>query len=89
MRRLLISAAILLAFSAALGWSVGLPRLKRIASSIGVLLQLSGAPLPASSATLSEHELEELNSMPPQVPNSPGASKAGAARSTPRPNWNI
>jgi hypothetical protein len=65
-RRLLTSAAILLLFSAALGWAIRLPRLKRIASSIGVLLQLSGAPVPASSATLSEHELEELNSMPPQ-----------------------
>ena len=66
MRRLLICAAIALVLTTALGWGIGSPRLKRIASSIGALLQLSGDPVPASSATLSEHELEELNSMPPQ-----------------------
>lgn len=31
-----------------------------------MLLQLSGAPVAASAARISEHELEEINAMPPQ-----------------------
>ena len=37
-----------------------------LVSKLEVLLQLSGIPVPASSAVLSEHELEEINAMPPQ-----------------------
>jgi HEAT repeat protein len=39
---------------------------RHVAASLGLLLQFSGAPIPASSATLSEHDLEELKNMPPQ-----------------------
>jgi hypothetical protein len=35
-------------------------------SAIGALLQLAGPPVAASSATLSEHEMEEINAMQPQ-----------------------
>ncbi len=34
--------------------------------AVGVLLQLSGAPVAASNARISEHELEEINAMPAQ-----------------------
>jgi len=37
-----------------------------LVSRLEVLLQLSGLPVAASSAVLSEHELEEINAMPPQ-----------------------
>jgi HEAT repeat protein len=37
-----------------------------LVSKLEVLLQLSGIPVPASCAVLSEHELEEINAMPPQ-----------------------
>jgi hypothetical protein len=48
------------------GLASGGQNLRRAASAIGVLLQLKGAPVAASSAALSEHELEEINAMPPQ-----------------------
>lgn len=56
-----VFAAFALAFTAA-----GQDGLNRAASAVGVLLQLSGVPVAASSAKLSEHELEEINSMSPQ-----------------------
>ena len=37
-----------------------------IRHAAGVLLQLSGAPVAASAARISEHEIEEINAMPPQ-----------------------
>jgi HEAT repeats len=37
-----------------------------LVSKLQVLLQLSGLPVAASSAVLSEHELEEINAMSPQ-----------------------
>ena len=37
-----------------------------LVSKLEVLLQLAGGPVPASSAVLSEHELEEINAMSPQ-----------------------
>jgi hypothetical protein len=40
--------------------------LLRAVSDLGALLQLGGAPRIASSGALSEHDLEELNSMSPQ-----------------------
>jgi HEAT repeats len=46
--------------SATLVWAVGVPIVK------GLLLQLSGPPVVASSGALSEHDLEELNGMAPQ-----------------------
>ncbi|HET8548116.1 MAG TPA: HEAT repeat domain-containing protein [Bryobacteraceae bacterium] len=50
--------------AAAIAGSEGLVR---TVSEIGTLLQLGGAPLVASSGTLSEHDLEELNAMSPQA----------------------
>lgn len=57
--RLALSMAILLTTALALAG-------QGIFSRLEALLQLSGAPVAASSAVLSEHELEEINSMPPQ-----------------------
>lgn len=37
-----------------------------MASAFGALLQLHGAPVAASSAVISEHEIEEINGMPAQ-----------------------
>jgi HEAT repeat protein len=52
--------------STALAWAVGGPRLQHAASALGVLLQLSGPPVAASSAVLADHEMEEINAMTPQ-----------------------
>jgi hypothetical protein len=40
--------------------------LARAASALGVFLQLNGPPVAASAGVLSEHEMEEINSMAPQ-----------------------
>ncbi len=37
-----------------------------LVSKLEILLQLAGGPVAASSALLSEHELEEINARPPQ-----------------------
>ncbi|MBZ5635067.1 MAG: HEAT repeat domain-containing protein [Acidobacteriia bacterium] len=58
-RKLLLSLAILLTGTLALAG-------QGLVSKLEVLLQLSGVPVPASSAVLSEHELEEINAMTPQ-----------------------
>src|SRR5438094_644760 len=50
----------------ALAWAFGEESLQRAASAIAVLLQLSGPPVAVSSATLAEHEMEEINAMSPQ-----------------------
>jgi hypothetical protein len=41
-------------------------RLRHATAMLGVLLQLTSTPVAASSAALSEHEIEELNGMAPQ-----------------------
>ena len=48
----------------ALGWAFAAT--DRGAAALGMLLQLAGAPVAASSAVLSEHEIEDINGMPPQ-----------------------
>jgi hypothetical protein len=60
MRGLKLAAIATALASATLVWAVGIPLVR------GVLLQLSGAPVAASSSALSEHDLEDLNAMPPQ-----------------------
>jgi HEAT repeat protein len=57
--RLILFVTILLAATIALAG-------QSVISKLEVLLQLSGSPVAASSAVLSEHELEEINSMPAQ-----------------------
>ena len=52
----------------ALAWAIANGQnVRQAASSIGALLQLAGPPVAASSARISEHELEEINSMQPQA----------------------
>ena len=57
--RILLPAAILLCCAFALAG-------QSILSTLEAILHLSGDPVAASSAVLSEHELEEINAMPPQ-----------------------
>lgn len=67
MSRIRVLVLFLLASSAfAWAFSDGGQRVRRVASSLGILLQLSGPVVPASSGALSEHDLEELNTMSPQ-----------------------
>ena len=63
MRRVLIPIFIgmLLAWAIASGQT-----LRQAVSAIGGLLQLAGPPLAASSARISEHEMEEIDAMSPQ-----------------------
>src|SRR5882724_11389992 len=67
MARLRVVVPILM-MSGVLAWALSDDgeHLRRVASSLGLLLQFSGAPIPASSAALSEHDLEELKGMTPQ-----------------------
>ena len=58
-RKVLLLTVILLAGTLAIAG-------QGLVSKLEVLLQLSGIPVPASSAMLSEHELEEINAMAPQ-----------------------
>ena len=44
----------------------GLAAATAVRKWIGVALQLAGVPVAASNAVLSEHELEEINALPPQ-----------------------
>ena len=57
--RLVLSVAILLAAAIALTG-------QGLISNLEALVHLSGSPAAASSAVLSEHELEEISAMPPQ-----------------------
>ena len=57
--RLVLAVAILLAGAFAVAG-------QGLVSKLEILLQLAGAPVAASSAKLSEHELEEINAMTPQ-----------------------
>ena len=51
----------------ALAWAMALGDARREAkSALGTLLQIAGAPVAASSGRISEHELEEIDAMPPQ-----------------------
>ena len=58
----------LLTISGVLAWALSDDGqgIRRAASRLGLLLQFAGPPIPASSAALSEHDLEELNAMSPQ-----------------------
>jgi hypothetical protein len=58
-RKLVLTVLLLLAGTFAIAGQSLISRLEG-------LLQLSGLPVAASSALLSEHELEEINAMPPQ-----------------------
>src|SRR5678815_4855260 len=58
-RKVLLLTVILLAGTLAIAG-------QNLVSKLEVLLQLSGIPVPASSAMLSEHELEEINAMAPR-----------------------
>src|SRR5712691_3512131 len=58
-RRLVLALAILLV--AAFGLAG-----QGLVSKLEILLQLAGGPVAASAAVFSEHELEEINAMPPQ-----------------------
>jgi len=60
-RARLVAFALLL--SGAFAWAFGG---QNLVSALGTLLQLSGPPVAASSAALSEHDMEEINAMPPQ-----------------------
>jgi len=59
------SRVLLLFAGAALGLG-GLYGFQNTAAVLGGLLQLHGAPVAASSAILSEHDMEEINAMAPQ-----------------------
>lgn len=47
-------------------YALGPAGLHRLAATIGAVLQLHGAPVAAASGKLSEHEMAEINAMPPQ-----------------------
>jgi hypothetical protein len=53
-------AIVVVLASATLALAAGIPLVR------GVLLELAGAAVPASSGALSEHDIDELNAMPPQ-----------------------
>lgn len=57
--RLILSVAMVLTTAFALAG-------QGVVAKLEALLRLSGVPVAASSAILSEHELEEINAMPPQ-----------------------
>lgn len=63
MRRVLLTVFVGLA----LAWAIASGQtLRQAVTAIGTLLQLAGPPVAASSARISEHELEEINAMPAQ-----------------------
>jgi hypothetical protein len=59
MARYFIPAIVLIVFGA-LDWAFA------SGNALGVLLQITGAPVAASNGKISEHELEEINNMAPQ-----------------------